>query len=582
MEEELAAKKPATKWDELRERLRVVHILVPLRVLVLAVVTSVLLAGAWPLKFGALFGPFPVAMLALTVVLLLGTGIAMLTRMSNFPWFLVLLFVAFGLSFFDNHNMRFVPNTEEAVRARVTASDLLSEFAADGEDSSPRPIILVATAGGGSRAAYWTAGILGELGATIDNFDDKLFLISGVSGGSVGAIFYRAALTAAAGDGNNTKDIAKAAASGDFLSPTLASMFIRDLIPGLPLSDRAEALERAWAESFDQACGYVLSKDPSGAPLPCPVNLEDGFLALWKSGPRWPALVLNGTVVESGSRAVASNLKLNCANGPHCYIADIADILKCEKRDLVASSAANVSARFPIVGPSARAKIDCEKRDLIASSAANASDRFATIGPSALSWHLLFPLLNIRLIGARANIDEGETVRNIVDGGYFDNFGAITLTQIMAELEGTFREKKLVPIVIQISSDPEFQYPPHGWRGHPYAGTSEPGGHQILKPMRTMQNLRGALGRQAFLNLKAQTERMGGAYFHFGQCTVPGGSSTRAPLGWVLSKSSRELLDAYSSGQCGNAGQIKRVEACLKSPKPGCNQIGKSESLLRP
>ena len=427
VQRKLAAQNPMTEWADLKERLRG-HVLFP--ILIVWVLASVIIAAVWPLKFGGFFGPFPVAMLALTVLLLIGTGVAMLNRVSNVPWFLVLAFGTLALSFCDVHRVRFLDNTEEAVRGRATASDLLSEFAASDEDrGSQRPIIFVATAGGGSRAAYWTASVLGELSSTIPTFNQRLFLISGVSGGSVGALFYRAALAAAPNDGTKIKEITKAAASGDFLSPALASMFIRDLIPGLPLSDRAEALERAWSESFDQACGLKLNKEPSGKPKPCPIRLEGGFLELWKNGPRWPALVLNGTVVETGGRVVASSLKLDCNNGPHCYVADIVDIMRYEKRDLVASSAADVSARFPVIGPSGTAKFD----------------------------------------------EEG-TVRSVVDGGYFDNFGAVTLTQIMAELEPAFRENKLVPIVIQITSDPDFLRSPDGWRGHPYAGTNGPGG----------------------------------------------------------------------------------------------------------
>lgn len=99
------------------------------------------------------------------------------------------------------------------------------------------------------------------------------------------------------------------------------------------------------------------------------------------------------------------------------------------------------------------------KRDLVASSAADVSARFPVIGPSGTE-----------------KFDEEGTVRSVVDGGYFDNFGAVTLTQIMAELEPAFRENKLVPIVIQITSDPDFLRSPDGWRGHPYAGTNGPGG----------------------------------------------------------------------------------------------------------
>lgn len=133
--------------------------------------------------------------------------------------------------------------------------------------------------------------------------------------------------------------------------------------------------------------------------------------------------------------------------------------------------------------------------------------------------------------------------------------------------------------VIQISSDPDFQYPADRWRTRPHVGTSESSGHQLLKPMRTMWNLRGALGRQAFLNLEIQAKRMGGVFFHFGQCKVPEGRTISAPLGWMLSKSSRELLDSYASGRCGNAGQIERLKACLRSPEPGCDRIGQAKEV---
>jgi hypothetical protein len=50
------------------------------------------------------------------------------------------------------------------------------------------PIVIVAAAGGGLRAAYWTATLLGELhDRSNGDFSKSLFAISGVSGGALGA-----------------------------------------------------------------------------------------------------------------------------------------------------------------------------------------------------------------------------------------------------------------------------------------------------------------------------------------------------------------------------------------------------------
>ena len=63
------------------------------------------------------------------------------------------------------------------------------------------PMLVIATAGGGIRAAFWTATVLEQLEADLQKKNDAplqnlIFAISGVSGGSVGAMNYVAALHA--------------------------------------------------------------------------------------------------------------------------------------------------------------------------------------------------------------------------------------------------------------------------------------------------------------------------------------------------------------------------------------------------
>jgi hypothetical protein len=111
-------------------------------------------------------------------------------------------------------------------------------------------------------------------------------------------------------------------------------MFTRDLVTnvlvGLP--DRAEVLEQAWSDSFDKTCRHQLESNE------CPVDLKDGFLKLWPQE-KWPALILNGTIVETGGRAVASNLDLHCKSGDAkatCGLVDVTDILAYQPFDLTA------------------------------------------------------------------------------------------------------------------------------------------------------------------------------------------------------------------------------------------------------
>src|SRR6185312_7102625 len=63
----------------------------------------------------------------------------------------------------------------------------------DGQGTSAvaPPMIVVATAGGASRAAYFTTQVLGEIASREENFAERLFLMSGVSGGSLGATVFR-------------------------------------------------------------------------------------------------------------------------------------------------------------------------------------------------------------------------------------------------------------------------------------------------------------------------------------------------------------------------------------------------------
>lgn len=203
-----------------------------------------------PQHFGHYLGPLGALVFTLSFWMMAGTVIVYLLDHRRVPvlTLFVLLAVVIGLSF-EHHEVRLLddaPVTRLVQDANVTSAT--KEFMTASGQARP---ILVATAGGGIRAAYWTAVVLATLHHEAGKpFQSNLFAISAVSGGGLGAAAY---ITAIKHGKKCDKPIGKqvrAFLSDDFLSPTLSALLSWDVIYGiLPLPgfpDRAQALEQAW------------------------------------------------------------------------------------------------------------------------------------------------------------------------------------------------------------------------------------------------------------------------------------------------------------------------------------------------
>lgn len=281
------------------------------------------------------------------------------------------------------------------------------------------PMILVATAGGASRAAFWTTQVLGAIAQREARFADRIFLISGVSGGSLGATAFRAIVEAdrrASDDKTGSPLLKDAAAKGaafienDFLGPTLTTGLYVDLPVGavsllFTADDRAATLEKSWEQAWDRtgiSAGLFA--------------WSQGFNYVLAGGRPWPVLALNGTSVETGKRIITSNVRFwtpaaggaqNMSGGANRY--DAFDIIKS---DIPVSTAVTMSARFPVISPTGGLK------------------------------------------------EPGGSVRaRVTDGGLFENFGALTADEVLRYL--VFRRSEVqggayqtIPIAILISSDP--------------------------------------------------------------------------------------------------------------------------------
>ena len=440
------------------------------------------------------------------------TILALLSKRHQFPF--IIAFIAAGVIFSlfigDGHDVRIAELSKQqqaALKPVAFAAALKDWKGASGWNAKgceqlpagapqlagcPRPII-VAGEGGGSRAAFLLASLLGVLeddsldkrkNPTARPFHQQLFAISSVSGSSVGAAFFVSALkvqpkqtvaelkkalykqrlwfpnlvAAATKSGPDTgratknfltdfvsyKDALQAALSNDFVSPILAAYFARDLslvsmFPGF--MDRAGVLEMAWEDAFDDVYGASKETSPLSGPLQ----------AMGPSPGQWtPLLFMNATSIGTGRRVMLTPIKIAdpMGTGRSMLFADSYDFheLLCAPYpdpmtkdyppvSLIQRVAGILPALFnPITTCADRKPVSVDVR---LSTAAGVSSRAPFVSPHA----------DVR--DRRSQLAD-----SIVDGGYFDNSGIVTALDIAHGLKDL--DARLSPFILQVSSDPSW------------------------------------------------------------------------------------------------------------------------------
>jgi hypothetical protein len=408
----------------------------------------------WIIEPKALAKIFPRATIT---PILLGFWVAPLTILGLLShrtrWPLIFFFVAGCIlldSVLDNHKVRTVEL--RAAESRVDLATALGRWReVNGceptvPDVTCRRPIIVAAAGGASRAAFFTASVLGfieDISLTtskLNRFSDQLFAISSVSGSSLGAVTYLALLDAVAEDtqvlararegaasdglwyGNEIsapekddvptvwKDALQIALAGDFLTPVAAAWMFRDLMPigGIfGADDRATVLEQAWESRFEKIFMQKGNKNP----------LERPLTSFAPQSNRWrPVLFLNGTIVENGKRIIVSPIAPPMKEYPCRLDCDPGDISEFytdayDFHDLINGSTSPYEER----SLSEERRI---KSDVRLSTAALLSARFPAISPHGT-------------IRNRSS----NVVGHVVDGGYFENNGALTTMDILNGLK---------------------------------------------------------------------------------------------------------------------------------------------------
>lgn len=417
------------------------------------------------------------------------------------------------------------------------------------------PLIIVATEGGGIRAAYWTATALASLHDQVPGFADHCFAISSVSGGSLGALVYDALLASrveqahgnGAGGTATFSQLAGPAATQpigpdvkkmlnfDALSGTLASMAQPDLLQKfLPtcfgdavcFPDRAKALEEGWEFGWRDKF-----RDD---------NFGRGFAAMMQRHRELPSLFLNGTMVETGERIITSNVDIRSS----LVFRNAYDGLREIDSDIRLSTAADMSARFTYVSPAG--KIPYTRGDA-----------------------------GRKYLG------------HVIDGGYFENSGGVTASEILQFVLAKQKSGVRVrPILITIDfwqggSDSDVPFcPSPGICGPPAPKKSNRFANEVLSPLWGLLNTRGARGVQAVGDL-SQTARMLGfplIELRLFPRNVP------LPLGWVLSGPAMDTIDVAMTSERGNVAGVNVVRHELgligPAPLPDCDHADCNRALV--
>src|SRR6266571_1733686 len=306
-------------------------------------------------------GAAPIILLAFTSWILSGSIVLVLLPKTYGLPSLALLPIALALAAggVDNHELRQLPADPRLQReASVQASALAwlklheEEFRrARAQGDEWFPVYIAAAEGGGLRAAYWTGSVLGELdAATGGKFSQRLFAISSVSGGSLGAAAFVAELSARGvcntTEGSNVRNCVRNFLNDDFLSPVTAYLLFPDMLqrflPFTPIRrfDRARALELSWERSWADT-------HPNAKLNPFARSYDD---AANLPGPL-PRLFLNGTRVETGKRVLLSPARFDTDEMP-----EVGDLFAVggKRWTTPLSTAVHMSARFTYVSPAAK------------------------------------------------------------------------------------------------------------------------------------------------------------------------------------------------------------------------------------
>lgn len=210
---------------------------------------------------------------------------------------------------------RYLEDRRQVGSGQLVEADVFAAWRARHPAKAAPPLVIVTCAGGASVSAIFCYNALVELERAIPNFHRHVRIVTGASGGMVGAAYYRAMLQRyfelkRIDDETGTKNLAgvelaeflakhKSALTADFLSPIVQGLAFKDVPMALACpfgywDDRGRRLERAWQKYADDALEMTFDK-----------------LKAREATGEFPSLIFSPMVVEDGRPLLISTLDLD-------------------------------------------------------------------------------------------------------------------------------------------------------------------------------------------------------------------------------------------------------------------------------
>jgi hypothetical protein len=237
--------------------------------------------------------------------------------------------------------------------AAVNSGDL----GAQGGGGNPK-LAIVAVSGGAARSAFWSAVVLERLEAQIAGFGKHVRIMTGASGGMVGAAY--AIVRRHNSGGTGTASALTSAIPVNSITPVAAYIALRDLwqaaLPMIRSNDRGIVLEQDWKE-IDVPLQSLRESESKG---------------------EIPSIILSPMMIEDGRRLLISNLdlwKLTRAEGSAITGRDPGTTQQLYSLSAIEfyrlfpfatefhlSTAVRMSASFPYVSPAVNLPTDPPRR----------------------------------------------------------------------------------------------------------------------------------------------------------------------------------------------------------------------------
>ncbi len=272
-------------------------------------------------------------------------------------WGFALVVVWLATTYIGNsyHEVTYHPVSQQQIQEQESLASYTEQFLAQRPDPTV-PVVFIAADGGGLKACYWTLRVLHHLDSVAVAagepafYDERVFLTSGASGGSIGLSMYTLLKYHLGDDLPAIRQRIEQIGATNFLSGDFAGLLTRfplnylpeHLVTGGPrkFEDRAEAMARAYLNIIfadDPEMGY-----PRLSRLP--------YWQMWREKDyQLPLFVANTARGEDGLRGLVHPLETD-----RSLTAGALDLTRNGDQTISFPDAAFLANRFPLMSPPGR------------------------------------------------------------------------------------------------------------------------------------------------------------------------------------------------------------------------------------